>query len=75
MIPSKTKAPLYLAIGLLLGLMVGLNIQGLWPNIPLHATATQGVDKFAIATGLVKNGVEAIYFLDFLRIGIFWKWV
>ena len=66
MMPSKTKAPFYLAIGLLAGLMVGLNIQGLWPNIPLHATATQGVDKFAIATGLVKNGVEAIYFLDFL---------
>ncbi|MCH2117647.1 MAG: hypothetical protein MK161_08120 [Pirellulales bacterium] len=66
MIPSKTKAPLYLVMGLLFGLMVGLNIQGLWPNIPLHATATQGVDKFAIATGMVKNGVEAIYFLDFL---------
>ncbi len=66
MIPSQTKAPFYLVIGLFLGLAVGLNMQGLWPNIPLHATATQGVDKFAMATGLVKNGVEALYFLDFL---------
>jgi len=49
-----------------LGLVVGLNVSGVWPSIPLHATATQGLDKFAIATGLVDDTVEAIYFLDFL---------
>jgi hypothetical protein len=55
-----------LTAGAALGLVVGLNIQGLWPSVPLHATATHGLDKFAIATGLVDNGVEALYFLDFL---------
>lgn len=55
-----------LAAGAVLGLIVGLNAAGLWPSIPLHATATHGLDKFAIATGLVDDTVEAIYFLDFL---------
>jgi hypothetical protein len=54
------------ATGLVLGLIVGLNIQGIWPSVPLHAAATHGIDKFAIATGLVDGGVEALYFLDFL---------
>jgi hypothetical protein len=58
--------PAWLAAGIAVGLIVGLNIQGLWPNVPLHATATHGIDKFAIATGLVDEGVEALYFLDFL---------
>jgi hypothetical protein len=52
--------------GIVLGLIVGLNIQGLWPSVPLHAAATHGLDKFAIATGLVDNNVEALYFLDYL---------
>ncbi len=56
----------WLAAGALIGLVVGLNAAGLWPSIPLHATATHGLDKFAIATGLVDDSVEAIYFLDFL---------
>ena len=52
--------------GIVLGLIVGLNIQGLWPSVPLHAAATHGLDKFAIATGLVDDRVEALYFLDYL---------
>src|ERR1044071_1236909 len=56
----------YLGIGLVVGLIVGLNLEGLWPSVPLHAAATHGIDKFAIATGLVDNTVEALYFLDFL---------
>ncbi len=52
--------------GLVLGLIVGLNVQGIWPSVPLHASATHGLDKFAIATGLVDTGVEALYFLDYL---------
>ena len=56
----------YLGFGLVLGLIIGLNLEGLWPSIPLHAAATHGIDKFAIATGLVDNSVEALYFLDFL---------
>jgi hypothetical protein len=55
-----------LGIGLAIGLIVGLNLEGIWPSVPLHAAATHGIDKFAIATGLVDNTVEALYFLDFL---------
>lgn len=64
--PWMQSRPAWLSMGVLLGLVVGLNISGIWPSIPLHATATQGLDKFAIATGLVDDTVEAIYFLDFL---------
>ena len=56
----------FLTFGLFAGLVVGLNIQGLWPNVPLHATATEGYESFSIATGLVDNGVEGLYFLDYL---------
>ncbi len=56
----------WLVGGVFLGLVLGLNIQGLWPNVPLHATATHGLEKFAIATGLVDESVEALYFLDYL---------
>ena len=52
----------WLAAGLLLGLLLG----GLWPQTPLHATATDRTDTFAIATGAVDEEVEAIYFLDYL---------
>jgi hypothetical protein len=60
------NGPACLAAGIVIGLVVGLNMAGLWPSIPLHATATHGIDKFAIATGLVDDTVEALYFLDFL---------
>jgi len=53
-------------MGLVLGLVVGLNAKGLWPHIPLHATATEGYESFSIATGLVHAGVEGLYFLDYL---------
>ena len=56
----------YVGMGLVLGLILGLNLEGLWPSVPLHASATHGIDKFAIATGNVDAGVEALYFLDFL---------
>jgi hypothetical protein len=64
--PWINNGPACLAAGIAVGLVVGLNIEGLWPSIPLHATATHGLDKFAIATGLVDDSVEALYFLDFL---------
>jgi len=56
----------YVGLGTVLGLVIGLNLEGLWPSVPLHASATHGIDKFAIATGQVDAGVEALYFLDFL---------
>lgn len=64
--PWMQSRPAWLSAGVLLGLVVGLNVSGVWPSIPLYATATHGLDKFAIATGLVDDSVEAIYFLDFL---------
>ena len=56
----------YLFVGISVGLVIGLNLHGVWPEVPLHASATQGHENFAIATGLVDDTVEAVYFLDFL---------
>jgi hypothetical protein len=55
-----------LGVGLGLGLILGLLVGGLWPNTPLHATASDRVDSFAMASGYVDDDVEAVYFLDFL---------
>ena len=30
----------YLGVGLVLGLVIGLNVEGIWPSMPLHAAAT-----------------------------------
>ena len=38
----------------------------MWPNTPLHAVATDRADNFALATGFVDDGIEAVYYLDFL---------
>ncbi len=48
------------------GLSLGLMISGLWPQTALHAMATDRVDTYAMATGMVDEDVEAVYFLDFL---------
>lgn len=66
MIHWKQNGVAILAIGVLIGLVIGLNVRGLWPNVPLHATATQGMDKFGIATGAISPDLEALYFLDYL---------
>jgi hypothetical protein len=55
-----------LGIGIGLGVVVGLVAAGVWPQTPLHATATDRVDSFAMATGQVDEDIEAVYFLDFL---------
>lgn len=52
--------------GLAVGLILGLILGGLWPDTPLHATATDRVENYAIATGFVDDDIEAVYFLDFL---------
>lgn len=49
-----------------IGLIGGVMLAGIWPRTPLHAVATDRADTFAIATGFVDDGVEAVYFLDFL---------
>ena len=55
-----------LAIGLVIGAVIGLNLRGLLPSVPLHATATEGHENFAIATGLIDERVEGLYFLDYV---------
>jgi hypothetical protein len=54
-----------LGIGIGLGVVAGLLLGGAWPHTPLHATATDRVDSFAMASGQVDEDVEAVYFLDF----------
>ena len=56
-----------LGLGLVvMGLAIGLSISGLWPKSPLHATATDRYEKFALATGFVQESVEAVFVLDHL---------
>jgi hypothetical protein len=55
-----------LGIGIGLGAIIGLLLGGAWPQTPLHASASDRVDSFAMASGLVDEDVEAVYFLDFL---------
>ena len=62
---AQSKAA-WLAWGLVIGLIVGISLSGVLPQTPVHAVATHGQDSFAIATGLVQDNTEAIYFLDYL---------
>ena len=55
-----------LAIGLVVGTVIGLNLRSLLPSVPLHASATEGHENFAIATGLIDERVEGLYFLDYV---------
>ena len=58
--------PSRLGVGLVAGLVVGMLLAGYWPNVHLHAVATDRTDGFAMATGSCDESVEAVYFLDFL---------
>ena len=51
---------------LVVGLAAGLALGAVLPHAPLHATATDRQDNFAIATGPVDESLEAIFMLDFL---------
>lgn len=62
---GQSKAA-WLAWGVVIGLVIGVSLSGVLPQTPVHAVATHGEDSFAIATGLVQDEIEAIYFLDFL---------
>ncbi len=55
-----------LPAGLGIGLVIGMLFAGYWPNVPIHAVATDRTDGFAIATGYCDESVEAVYFLDFV---------
>ena len=62
--PSRIGVGLVTSTGI--GLVFGMLFAGCWPNVPLHAVATDRTEGFAIATGACDDSVEAIYFLDFL---------
>jgi hypothetical protein len=55
-----------LVVGLALGAALTAGLHGIVTTPRAFATATHGADNFAIATGLVDDGIEALYFLDFL---------
>jgi hypothetical protein len=69
-----------LVAGFAMGLCLGLGmLAGSWitlawgpkapfvfPEIPLHATATDAGETMSMATGLVADGMEGVFFLDFL---------
>lgn len=48
------------------GLATGGLLAWLAPHAPLHATATDRVESYAVATGFCDESIEAVYFLDFL---------
>jgi len=55
-----------LAVALAAAFVLGLLTAGYWPNVPVHAVATDRTEGFAMATGYCDDSVEAVYFLDFL---------
>ena len=66
MVRLQQSRVVFLGLGVILGIVLARNVEGLWPHVPLHATATQTSDSFAIATGFADDQTEAIFFLDFL---------
>lgn len=61
MVTSKLKW-FWIVVGPVLGLVVGTML----PHSPLHATATDRQENFAIATGSMDGENEGIFFLDML---------
>lgn len=75
---TKKSIPASWLIALVIGFVVSQAVSPGWraseapgvssllSHLPVHAMATQGHDNFVIATGFVGDGLEGIYFLDFL---------
>jgi hypothetical protein len=57
----------WLISGLVGGIVLGLNLAGLWPQVLLHAVATHGQDNFAICTAPMDADIEGVFVLDPLR--------
>jgi hypothetical protein len=49
-----------------IGLLLGTAMAGLWPHTPLHGMATDRSENIIVATGLVEETIEAVFFLDSL---------
>ena len=58
-----------LGLGMLIGTLATLRWERAdmeFPYTALHASATHGGDNFAMATGPIADGVEGVFFLDFI---------
>jgi hypothetical protein len=55
-----------IALVVVIAFVLGVLAAGYWPNVPIHAVATDRSEGFAMATGYCDDQVEAVYFLDFL---------
>jgi hypothetical protein len=56
----------WLGLGVLIGMLLAATLPGLWPHTPLHASATDSGENFAIATGPLDERMEGIFCLDYL---------
>ena len=62
-----TAAAVALAMGVIIGVLaIGRPQPPLSMPMPVFATATHGQDNFAVSTGQLEEGLDAIYFLDYL---------
>jgi hypothetical protein len=62
----RSKKMAWLVPGIILGCLIGLNLRSFLPSVPLHASATDGFENFSIATGLIDNRIEGLFFLDYV---------
>jgi len=46
------------------GVVIGAALATFWPQTPLHAVATDRSENILLATGLVDDQIEAVFFLD-----------
>lgn len=62
------SGPCLLLVGLLLGGAAVWNLRQAAPPVQIKATATEGRDSFAIATGMIdmSDQLEGLYFLDYV---------
>jgi hypothetical protein len=63
---GSSRFGIHVAVAIVASFIVGVLAAGYWPNVPIHAVATDRSDGFAMATGYCDDQVEAVYFLDFL---------
>jgi hypothetical protein len=63
---GSSRSGIHIAAAIAAAFIFGVLAAGYWPNVPIHAVATDRCDGFAMATGYCDEQVEAVYFLDFL---------
>jgi hypothetical protein len=63
---ASSRFGIQITVAVVVAFIFGLLAAGYWPNVPIHAVATDRCEGFAMATGYCDEQVEAVYFLDFL---------